>query len=137
MAPTTLFDSLSRQSTPPGPMKRGRGTPGDPEEAPESSRQRTLPGQDGKDVFAVCEHSEESRPIFGDPELVVLEIEAEAGVGEGCRELAELQFFDLPPAERDEARVLAALSRWSESRFAGGAAELPKWKTFKVDLGPC
>ena len=69
---------------------------------------------------------------------MVLEIEAEAGVGEGCLELAELQFFDLPPAERDEARVLAALSRESRHvRFAGAEAALPKWKTFKVDLGPC
>ena len=39
--------------------------------------------------------------------------------------------------KRDEARVLAALPRWSESRFAGKAAELPRWKTFEVDLGPC
>ena len=72
---------------------------------------RTLPGQDGEgDLFALCEHSEESRPIF-EPELMVLEMEAEAGVGEGCAELAELQFFDLPPEKRDEARVLASLPR--------------------------
>ena len=56
---------------------------------------------------------------------------------EGCAELAELQFFNLPPERRAEARVLAALPRWSASHFAGKVEELPQWKTFEVNLGTC